>query len=185
LLHGHAELLARLEAVEKDVATLQAFSENARHQRAAVLNEASRPRIWCPRDERNVRNAGTHGGNVVADIHIIQSMEKEDPGTADRLKAAFFRMYQLEFRDFHLLLLSAPTEVVKVCNILANILLVKPWKLKPQGIKDQIRTRCVSILQAWSDSLRDIDNDFLLSPDLRREYQFVRNWYLKVEKECA
>jgi len=70
---------------------------------------------------------------------------------------AFFRMYQLEFRDFHLLLLSAPTEVVK----------------------DQIRTRCVSILQAWSDSLRDIDNDFL------REYQFVRNWYLKVEKECA
>jgi hypothetical protein len=50
-------------------------------------------------------------------------------GTADRWKAAFFRMYQLEFRDFHLPLLSAPTEVVKVCNILANILLVKPWKL--------------------------------------------------------
>jgi len=146
LLHGHAELLARLEAVEKDVATLQAFSENARHQRAAVLNEASRPRIWCPRDERNVRNAGTHGGNVVADIHIIQSMEKEDPGTADRLKAAFFRMYQLEFRDFHLLLLSAPTEVVKVCNILANILLVKPWKLKPQGL----RTRLERVVSPYS-----------------------------------
>ncbi|KAN0074207.1 hypothetical protein V8E54_008144 [Elaphomyces granulatus] len=65
-------------------------------------------------------------------------------------------------------------------NILAIILLVKPWKLKPQESKDRIRTRCISILRAWSDSMQDIDNDFSLSPDLRKEYQFITNWYRKV-----
>jgi hypothetical protein len=101
----------------------------------------------------------------------------------DRWKTAFFRMYQLEFRDFHLPLLSAPTKVVKICNILATILIMKLWRLKPQESKDKIRTRCISILRAWSDSLQDIDNDFSLSPDLRKEYQFIINWYRKVEKE--
>ena len=114
---------ARLEAVENEARIPHkiyiirhmlivglAFSEDAKCQRAAVLNEASRPRIWCQQDERNVRNAATHGGNIIVDVHVIQNMEKDDPATADRWKTAFFRMYQLEFRDFNLPLLSAPTE---------------------------------------------------------------------------
>jgi hypothetical protein len=161
-----------------------AFSEDAKYQRAAVLNEASRPWIWCQQDERNVRNAATHGGNIIADIHVIQNREKDDPATGS-VEDGFFPhvSYQLEFRDFHLPLLSAPTKVVKICNILATILIMKLWRLKPQESKDKIRTRCISILRAWSDSLQDIDNDFSLSPDLRKEYQFIINWYRKVEKE--
>jgi hypothetical protein len=38
-----------------------------------------------------------------------------NPSTADRWRKACFRLYELEFRDFHLPLLYAPTEVVRMC----------------------------------------------------------------------
>jgi hypothetical protein len=57
---------------------------------SAVLNEASKPRIWSKQHERNTRNAATYGGNVLADIQVIQDMEQDDPSTAKLWKKAFF-----------------------------------------------------------------------------------------------
>jgi hypothetical protein len=123
--------------------------------------------------------------NIIADIHVIQNMEKDDPATADRWKTVFFSHVVTSLNSVTSTFCYFPRRGRQDMNILAIILLVKPWKLKPQESKDRIRTRCISILRAWSDSMQDIDNDFSLSPDLRKEYQFITNWYRKVEKECA
>jgi transposase-like protein len=85
---------------------------------------------------------------------------EENPSTADRWRKAFFRLYELEFRDFHLPLLYAPTEGVRTCNVLATVLLVKPWKLKYQQCMEDIRNRCRMIIRAWSESLENVENDF-------------------------
>lgn len=126
-----------------------AFSEDAKYQRAAVLNESCKPRIWTKSGKRNTRNVAAHGGNVLADIQVIQDMEKENPSTADRWKGAFSHLYELDYWDFNLPLLCAPkryTEVARICNVLATILLVKPWRLKSQRCKEKRAVRIESII---------------------------------------
>jgi hypothetical protein len=107
-------------------------------------------------------------------------MENEDSLKASRWKRAFSRLYSLDYTDFHLPLIYATPEVIKVCDILATILLVRPWKLESSNSKEMIRNRCQKILQAWSKSLADIDNDFSLSPELQSEYEHITDWYRRV-----
>lgn len=127
----------------KDITKLNAFCIDARHEREAVLNAASVPRIWSPNSERNRRNAaGAHGGNVLADIQMIEDMEGEDPAKAETWKGAFARLYSLDFADFHFPLVCAPPEIIKVCNFLATIPLVRPWSLQSPASQEGIKRKC-------------------------------------------
>lgn len=58
-----------------------AFCIDARHEREAVLNAASVPRIWSPNSERNMQ--AECSGNVLADIQVIEDIESEDPAKAE------------------------------------------------------------------------------------------------------
>lgn len=104
------------------------------------------------------------GGSILADIHTI---EGEDPPTAARWKRSFLRMYALDFHSFHRPLFSVLGEIIKTANMLATILLVDRMEAEAQGFEKQ---RC-------------IDLDFSLSKDPRGDYQFIVNWYRKVELE--
>jgi hypothetical protein len=54
-----------------------------------------------------------NGGNVVADIQLIEEMETEDASIASSWKRAFARLYVLDYTDFHFPLLCAPAEIKK------------------------------------------------------------------------
>jgi hypothetical protein len=156
-----------------------AFCIDARHEREAVLNAASVPRIWSPSSERNRRNAGAHGGNVLADIQVIEDMEGEDPAKAETWKGAFARLYSLDFAAFHFPLVYAPPEIIKVCDFLATIPLVRPWSPQSSASQEGIKRKCQKILKAWMDSI-DVGDDFYLSSELRKDYNSVSNWYQNV-----
>ncbi|KAN0075014.1 hypothetical protein V8E54_007625 [Elaphomyces granulatus] len=158
---------------------LLAFSQDSKCQRAAILNESCRPRIWTRSDPRNSQNAAAHGGNILADIQVIEEMEDENPTLAGRWKSTFFHLYELDFKDFRLPLQYAPAELIRTCNILAT-LRVRPWKLQSKKFKEKIIGKCKKIISAWSESLADVDNDFSLSADLRNEYKSIIDWYRNV-----
>jgi hypothetical protein len=120
--------------------------------------------------------------NVLADVQVIEEMENEDPAKAESWKGAFARLYCLDYTDFHSPLVCAPPEIVKVCNFLATITLVRPWLLQSSASQEMIKRKCRRILKAWTNSL-DVDDDFYLSPELRRDYDYITNWYQNVGKK--
>jgi hypothetical protein len=123
-----------------------ALCQETKCERAAILNAESISRVWATQAERNNRNAAAHGGNVLADIQVIDEMEQDDPAKARLWKKAFFRLYHLHYAEVHLPLLYPPPEVIKTCNLLATILLVKPWRVESKKTKDNIIHRSHSTL---------------------------------------
>jgi hypothetical protein len=65
-----------------------AFSEDAKYQRAAVLNEASRLRIWCQQDERHV-------SYVTLEIHLQLAIPRFSAGSRPGVGRALLSRYQV------------------------------------------------------------------------------------------
>ncbi|KAN0073145.1 hypothetical protein V8E54_008365 [Elaphomyces granulatus] len=101
---------AQLSTQNIEIRKLEALCQETKCERAAILNAESISRVWATQAERNNRNAAAHGGNVLADIQVIDEMEQDDPAKARLWKKAFFRLYHLHYAEVHLPLLYPPPE---------------------------------------------------------------------------
>ncbi|KAN0079528.1 hypothetical protein V8E54_004742 [Elaphomyces granulatus] len=168
------------ETHKNNVDMLKCFKFDVVQMRQTILNEESDPKIKTPPEERNTRNALAHGGNLLADVVAIKEMGSIDPNRSEQWKKAFANLYNLNFdTDVE----SLPHNMVKCCNMFANIQLVYLWKeaaaaQAAKGVDPTIKQLCERLITNWKGAVigKDDEDGFLTNED-KKTYDKIEAWY--------
>lgn len=162
-------LAAQNERQNWDIAQLKANNNTAKMEiwpiRQGVLDGHSST------SERNFLNEIAHGGNVLADIELIEFMDRVDSRRADSWKRTFEKLYSISFADRRLV----TGDSVEIYNIYGTIRSVRPWTTDTSvNHTDAIRW-CEELLHGWMR--RGNDHRFWDVETTRHLVEEVRFYY--------
>ncbi|KAK2810422.1 hypothetical protein FQN50_002911 [Emmonsiellopsis sp. PD_5] len=96
------------------------------------------------------RNAVAHGGNILADVHVIKETEEINHDLAERWKRTFSTMYEIDFEFLRQNLAALDRECSELFDIRTNVKLLDMWDApgRAQAKKDIIQD-CNFCLDKW------------------------------------
>lgn len=122
----------------------------------------------------------SYGGNILADIECIQTMQTIDKPQAKALETKFRDLYSLPF-DSHVLIVKAPKDLISTSNILATTKILAPWA-ENQNDKQTVgyQKQLKDFVQGWLlYEKQGTGMDYLKGFKL----EHVRNWYIGTMKD--
>ncbi|KAN0078932.1 hypothetical protein V8E54_005445 [Elaphomyces granulatus] len=176
------KLTSVVEHLSSDVNHLKYFRSDIVRMRRMILDSESDLRVAT--GDRRVRNALAHGGNLLADMEAIKSIETSDPERFCTWNQAFFNLYNLDFDMDNPRLQNSNTHLIDICNMMATIRLVTPWSdvSDSDPEKNLCLGLCAGLISGWRDTVETDSDEYWNQVTNKSAYDKVQEWYKRIGK---
>jgi hypothetical protein len=114
------------------------------------------------------RNELIHGGDIVADLEVLEFLKIEMPDRYDFTREAFEAWYEvsLQYRDH---IAHAPELIIRTFNTLANTKSLLKWS-KNRKSQEEAQEICRGIISKWLEYVNAGDGEYP-EDDIRRQFE--------------